>query len=172
MLKAEVYTAFATVLTSAFNSFNMPLPPLDIYGELPEGVHLATLAEVLARFGYGTPQRELVTMRLVRVYDLAQATGKLLRFVIFGSYVTAKPEPNDVDIILVMRDDFAEQDYHPESFPVFDHLRAQRELGASLFAIRSTFIFGETVDEFIAHWQIKRDLSRHGIVEIIKEVET
>jgi len=29
----------------------------------------------------------------------------------------------------------------------------------------------ETVDEFIAYWQIKRDLSRHGIVEIVSEVE-
>lgn len=149
----------------------MPLPPFDSRGDLPEGVHPATLAEALARFGHGAPQREIVTARLVRVYDLARATGELLRFVIFGSYVTAKPEPNDVDIILVMRDDFAERDYDPEAFPVFDQLRAQRELGASLFAIRPTFILGETVDEFVEHWQIKRDLSRHGIVEVVREAE-
>ena len=79
----------------------MPLPVFDTRGDLPIGVHLATLAEVLDRFGHGTAQRELVTIRLVRVYELAQRTGKLLRFVIFGSYVTTKPEPNDVDIILV-----------------------------------------------------------------------
>jgi len=54
---------------------------------------------------------------------------------------------------------------------MFDHLRAQQELGASLFAIRPAFIFGETVDEFIAHWQVKRDLTRHGIVEVISGVE-
>jgi hypothetical protein len=58
---------------------------------------------VLARFSQGTPQRQLVTARLARIYELARVTGKLERFVIFGSYVTAEPEPNDVDIILIRR---------------------------------------------------------------------
>ena len=63
----------------------MPLPAFDNRGDLPVGVHPVTLAEVLDRFGHGAAQRELVTTRLVRVYELAQQTGKLLRFVIFGS---------------------------------------------------------------------------------------
>ena len=63
----------------------MPLPSFDSRGDLPVGVHPATLAEVIARFGHGTPQRELVTARLVHIYELAHATGELLRFVIFGS---------------------------------------------------------------------------------------
>jgi hypothetical protein len=52
---------------------------------------------------------------------------------------------------------------------VFDHLQSQEKLGASLFVIRSSFILGETVDEFIAHWQIKRDLGKRGIIELILE---
>jgi hypothetical protein len=84
----------------------MPLPTFDNRGDLPVGVHQATLGEVVERFGHGTPQRELVTNRLVHIYELAQRTGKLLRFVIFGSYVTDKLEPNDIDILLVMTDDF------------------------------------------------------------------
>ena|ERR1700694_5614434 len=149
----------------------MALQPFDSNGDLPEGVHRATLEEVFARFGYGTPQREIVTGRLNRVLELARATGKLERFIIFGSYITAQPEPNDVDILLVMRDDLQEQDYDPDTFPMFDHVRAQRELGASLFVIRPGFIIGEGVEQFIAHWQVKRDLSRRGIVEVIPEVE-
>ena len=147
----------------------MPLPEFDQFGDLPVGVHPATLAEVLERFGHSTPQRQLVTGRLRRIYQLAQNTGKLLRFVIFGSYITAKPAPNDVDLILVLQDDLTEQDYDPDMFPLFNHLRAQETLGASLFAIRPGFVIGETVDEFIAHWQIKRDLNQRGIVEIIRE---
>jgi hypothetical protein len=147
----------------------MPLPAFNNRGDLPEGVSKASLDEVVARFGHGTPQRQQVTTRLRRIYALAQATGKMERFVIFGSYVTAKLEPNDVDIILVVRDDFRVQDYDPEVFPMFDHRRAQRELGASIFVIRPTFLFGETVDDFIAHWQITRDMSRRGIVEVVVE---
>ena len=149
----------------------MALEPFDSNGDLPGGVHRATLDEVLARFGHGTTQRQIATGRLKRVMELARGTGKLERFIIFGSYITAKPEPNDVDILLVMRDDLQEQDYDPDTFPMFDHSRAQRELGASLFVIRPGFIIGEGVDQFIAHWQVKRDLSRRGIVEVILEVE-
>src|SRR5206468_9439117 len=87
-------------------AWTMPLPEFDSHGDLPIGVHRASLDEVLARFGHGTPQRQLVTARLLHVHELASGTGKLERFIIFGSYVTAKPDPNDVDIILVMRDDF------------------------------------------------------------------
>ena len=147
----------------------MPLPAFDNRGDLPVGIHQAMFVEVINRFGSGTPQRELVTNRLVHIYELTQQTGKLLRFVIFGSYVTTKPEPHDVDIILVMADDFTEQDYDSSLFPLFDHLRAQQELGASIFAVRPGFIVGETVDDFIASWQIKRDKSQHGIVEVTAE---
>jgi len=45
----------------------MPLPELDRYGDLPVGVHQASLDEVIARFGHGTPQRRLVAMRLLRI---------------------------------------------------------------------------------------------------------
>ena len=145
----------------------MPLPELDRYGDLPVGVHRASLDEVIARFGYGTSQRRLVTTLLLRVLKLAEGTGKLERFVIFGSYVTAKPNPNDVDIILIMRDDFLQQECSVEAEPPFDHLRAQREFGASVFAIRPVNILLDTVDGFVSHWQIKRDKSRRGIIELI-----
>ncbi len=147
----------------------MALPEFNEFGDLPVGVHRATLAEVIERFGSEIPQRQLVTTRLLRIHKLALATRKLLRFVIFGSYITAKPSPNDVDIILVMADDFDEKDYDSDVFPAFDHLLAQQLLGASLFVVRPGFIIGETVDEFISHWQVKRDLSLRGIVEIILE---
>ena len=147
----------------------MPLPAFDSRGDLPEGVYKAVRDEVIARFGHGTPQRQLVTARLRHIYELARATGKLERFVIFGSYITAKLEPNDVDILIVVRDDFRDQDYDPEVFPMFDHQRAQRELGASIFVVRPAFLLGETVDDFMAHWQITRDRSRRGIVEVLAE---
>ena len=110
----------------------MPLPAFDSRGDLPEGVYKTALDEVIARFGHGTPQRQLVTARLRRIYELVRATGKLQRFIIFGSYITAKLEPNDVDILIVVGDDFRDQDYDPEVFPMFDHQRAQQELGASI----------------------------------------
>lgn len=67
------------------------------HGDLPIGVHQATLSEVLGHFGTGTAQRRLVGQRLERIYKLAFSTGRVARFVVFGSFVTAKPNPGDVD---------------------------------------------------------------------------
>ena len=56
-----------------------------------------------------------------------------------------------------------------ETAPAFHHLRAQAELGASVFWTMLGGVLLETVDQFIEHWQIKRDHSRRGIVEVIQE---
>jgi len=61
----------------------MSLPDFNSIGDLPVGVHKASLDEALARFGQGTPQRQLITGRLLRVFELAKRTGKLERFVIW-----------------------------------------------------------------------------------------
>jgi predicted nucleotidyltransferase len=149
----------------------MSIPDLNDSGDLPVGVHQASLYDVLERFGQGTPQRQLVTQRLKRVYELANRTGGVERFIIFGSYVTAKPSPNDVDIILVMRDGFALTDCDDENEPLFDHLRAQQVFGASVFWIYTFSVLLETVDEFIASWQIKRDGGQRGIIEVDLEAK-
>ena len=75
--------------------------------------------------------------------------------------------PEGVYKATLVRDDCRDQDYDPEVFPMFDHQRAQRELGASIFVVRPAFLLGETVDDFILHWQITRDRSRRGIVEVL-----
>jgi hypothetical protein len=64
----------------------MPIPDFESNGDLPVGLHQATLDEVLTRFGVGTVQRQAVTKRLIRIYNLAKATAQLRRFVIYGSY--------------------------------------------------------------------------------------
>jgi hypothetical protein len=144
----------------------MPLPDFNEFGDLPEGIHPASLAEVVARFGSGTPQRVAVTDRLRRIYQLVAATGYLDRLVVFGSYVSDVNEPNDVDVILVMRNDFRSEDCPAEPAVLFDYARANDELRASIFWIRPDMLLGEPLEQFLASWQVKRDGRRRGIVEI------
>jgi len=49
----------------------MPLPPLTRAGDLPLGVHRASLREVLDRFGAGSRQRVAVAGRLERIFEEA-----------------------------------------------------------------------------------------------------
>lgn len=144
----------------------MPLPLFNNAGELPEGVHPATLDEVLTQFGGSTPQRQAVTARLRRIYQLVSATGKLTCLVSFGSYVTTKSPPNDVDVILVMADDFRLHTCDADTRLLFDHRDAEEEFGASIFWIRPSLLVLETLETFIAHWQTTREGTRRGIAEV------
>jgi hypothetical protein len=144
----------------------MPLPSLNDHGELPEGVHQATLAEVIAQFGTGTAQRQAVTARLLRLYNLVKATNHLERFIIFGSYVTTKPAPNDVDIFLVMAEAFDVNDWGEETRAVFAHAQAQSRFGASVFWVTQSSS-RTNIESLLTAWQTTRDQTRRGIVEVI-----
>ncbi len=142
------------------------LPEFNASGDLPPGVHSAQLDEVVERFGKGSSQRRQVASRLLRIYNLAKGTTCLARFVIFGSFITNKFAPNDVDIFILMEDSFAVSQLTDETAIVFDHQTAQSYFGASIFWVRRwAALGGET--STIEHWQIKRDGDRRGIVEVI-----
>jgi hypothetical protein len=146
----------------------LALPPFNEEGELPPNVHPATLSEVLKRFGQGSVQRCAVADRLNRIYRLVASTGQLARFVIFGSFVTAKAEPNDVDIVLLMEDTFDQASVTGEAALVFQHSEAEARFGASVFwARRSGAIGGEQA--MIEYWQVRRKGGQRGIVEIVPE---
>lgn len=145
----------------------MPLSEFNSAGDLPPGIHRATMDDVVARFGGPGLARRRCTRNLQRIVELAQGTGKLERLIVFGSYVTDKPAPNDVDIILVMSDSFHPDEAPVEAIGLFVHSVAQIRFGAIVFWIKPTMAIGESLDDFIAHWQHKRDDSLRGIVEII-----
>jgi len=86
-------------------SLSMPIPDLDDDGVLPAGVHDCTLAEVLLCFGTfkTTDRRPKLFEKLEALVHEAWATGLLGEIIIDGSFVTAKPDPNDIDLILVLK---------------------------------------------------------------------
>jgi hypothetical protein len=126
------------------------------------------LPEILERFGHGSVQRCAVSDRLTRLYHLVASTGHLARFVVFGSFVTAKDEPNDVDIILLMEDTFDLASVTGEAALVFQHMEADAHFGASVFwTRRSGAIGGEQA--MVEYWQVRREGGQRGIVEIVRE---
>jgi hypothetical protein len=135
---------------------------------LPPGVHRATLSEVLERFGSGSPQRKKIDLRLERIYNLAWATGHLARCVVFGSFVTTKLAPNDVDVFFLMEDTFDITHLTGEARLLFDHAAAQTHVGGSVFWLRRLAVLGDE-HTTTAHGQITCDRSYRGIVEILLE---
>ncbi len=71
------------------------IPPFSDSGNLPEGVHDATWAEIVDRFGANEHRRELLE-GLRRALDSLRAAG-CRRAYLDGSFVTAKEDPADFD---------------------------------------------------------------------------
>ena len=77
-------------------------------GYLPEGLHLATDAEITFRFGTASNQRRRLILRLRRWIELSRLI-QAKRFFVDGSFVTEKNEPNDVDAVVWLPEDFAKR---------------------------------------------------------------
>ena len=121
----------------------MPIPEFNETGDLLTGVHEASLGETATRFGTGSDRRKLLALRLERIHKIASQTGCLARFVVFGSFVTDKREPNDVDIFMIMDDNFDMGSLVGEPRLLFvDHGTAQDHFGASVFWMRRMAAIG------------------------------
>lgn len=76
------------------------IPAFDDFGNLPPGIHRATMDEVRSRFGVGSPEREAQIEELVAFVDWATQAG-IARIIVNGSFVTGKLAPQDVDVIVL-----------------------------------------------------------------------
>ncbi|NOT59232.1 MAG: hypothetical protein HOP19_03295 [Acidobacteria bacterium] len=86
----------------------MPIPNLNEDGLLPEGIHDCTLEEIGAQFG-----RFVVSERRVRLFTQLgelvaeeQRAGIAVAVMVDGSFVTDKPEPGDIDLVIVLPADY------------------------------------------------------------------
>jgi hypothetical protein len=78
------------------------IPELDGRGLLPPGIYATTLGDCVERFGRGSAKRELLGGLLRAVVDAARQYPTIKRVLVWGSFVSAKPEPNDLDYSVVV----------------------------------------------------------------------
>lgn len=132
-------------------------------GYLPEGLHLATEAEVTFRFGAANPHRRRFALRLRNWLELARMTHAR-RFLVDGSFVTSKEQPGDIDAVVLLAEDF-EQQLALASDPAIEleeMLRSQRP--EDLFAAEDSRDWRDWV-EFFSRTR-EPDSRRKGLVEI------
>lgn len=84
----------------------MPIPDL-VDNVLPEGVHDCTIDEVAAVFGrFQRSARRMDLTEKLRQYLGEAARAGVKAVVIDGSYATAKDEPDDIDLIVILPEDW------------------------------------------------------------------
>jgi hypothetical protein len=92
----------------------MPVPPFAKAGLLPVGIHDATLPEIELAFGIANDTRIALFKNLKSFCEELEVFGPLIRGIfVDGSFVTRKPVPRDIDLVVVHdEDDFLALDEH------------------------------------------------------------
>ena len=137
----------------------------DADGDLPPGIHHISVEELWASFGNRGAQRTFVSECLRKIIDLATVSGKVERLIIFGSYVTKKPNPGDVDLLLIVPADFELENIPQEAQTLFNHQRAERELNAHIFWLRNN-VGQQIINGFIHVYATSRNGKLRGVIEL------
>lgn len=116
----------------------MAIPPLNKHGILPTGIHDCTMAEVEERFGgfQGSDRRMRLFAKLRQYVEEVRFAGVALALILDGSFVTNKPDPGDIDLVLVLPadHDFGLERRPFEYNPLSKH-RVRKEHGFDLLAV-------------------------------------
>jgi hypothetical protein len=142
----------------------MAIPDFREDGYLPAGLHQATEAEVLFRFGSPTRKRRTLALQLRHWLRLARDV-RARRFFVNGSFVSAKPYPGDLDAVVLLSDTF-ERD-------VDDGLEAAAELERIVTSHRLGDLFAAEDEADWLNWldfftgTREADGRRKGVVEVI-----
>lgn len=96
-------------------------------------MHLADWKEFQARFGASPSRRVWLSSRLRALLDLAATTGKLRRVFTWGSFVTVKAAPKDLNTLRIVDEDFAVDRIAAQAQAVFDSARAKLLFESDVF---------------------------------------
>jgi uncharacterized protein DUF6932 len=142
------------------------LPGFDRDGLLPPGIHAAPLREVVARFGTGSPAREEKAELLRLVVEAAKDYRTIKRVLVWGSFVTNRPEPRDLDYSIIVS-----VDYNPDLIAAahrrfFVPFEARPFYGVDrAYLVVFDYPWGNYID-LLDFTTYSRTLRRCGVVEI------
>jgi len=144
----------------------MSLPDFDQDGYLPPGIHAASLEEVIKRFGTISQVRNRQAELLRQVVEAAKAYTTIKRVLIWGSFVTDKLEPADLDFSLVVSINHWQTKINDEHRRFFVPSEARLRYGVDRsFLILPDYPLEPYIEslDFLCHTRTKREC---GIVEI------
>jgi hypothetical protein len=138
-------------------------------GVLPSGIHPCTLQECQNTFGKfsRSDRRQRLTEALARYLKDVASTGIAVGVLVDGSYVTSKLEPNDIDLILVLRSDF---DPAVELRPMEYNIQSKRTVKKLYgFDVLPAIQGSETYEEYVQLFsQVRLDDSDQQTTQSVK----
>lgn len=142
------------------------LPDFNANGDLPVGVHRAGWDEFRSRFGSRSLRRDWLLTRFEALVALAAGTSKLHRVFVWGSFVTQKASPKDIDLLLIMDADFQVESVTAAAQTVFNSVRAKLMFAPDVFWARAA-IGEDVLAIWLETYQVSRNSQKRGIVELV-----
>jgi hypothetical protein len=97
--------------------------------------------------------------------ELAASTGQLHRVFVWGSFVTAKRVPKDIDLLLILDEGFEVERAPAAAQAVFDSIQSKLLFESDAFWARAS-IGEEVLQLWLETYQTTRGFGKRGIVEL------
>ena len=144
------------------------IPPFNEHGWLADGIHDCTMDEAGERFGafQNTDRRPQLWATFADYIGDAKACGLVEVVLVDGSFVTATPEPNDIDIVVVVAPshDFS-RDLPPGHYNLLAQRRVRMRFGFDIVVVKND---SDNLEQAVAFFQqVKQQPGvRKGILRI------
>ena len=146
----------------------MSIPVLNANGFLPAGIFECTLPEMRQRFGgfQKSDQRLRLFARLEELFQAMQRSGLFESLLVDGSFVTAKPVPNDIDLVAVLKrgHDF-ERDLPMSEYALVSRSLLRRRFGFDVMVAESASPLYKTYVEFFSRVREMPDATK-GLLRV------
>ena len=128
-------------------------------------IQTAPLQEIGKRFGTATPRRQFLFARLQALVNDLVSTGSVKHMYLFGSFVTGKPLPNDIDLFVVMEAGFTTAPLSRRALEPFQHGLCKIRYHADLFWVTEA-IGAEQIDDLLEVFSRDRQRQLQLVVEV------
>lgn len=138
-------------------------------GYLPEGIHDASIDDVRAAFGQfqETDRRPTLFSRLEQLFQQVRSESCVKFLLVDGSFVTKKPKPDDIDLIVVIDGAVLQKDEEDLTPGEANVLSAKRLRGKYGFDVFVSPAGSSTLEKQVALFSgIKHEDGTKGIVRL------
>ena len=126
---------------------------------------IASLDDLRLRFGTSTPRRQFLFRQLDIIIDQLRATRKLKRAFLFGSFVSGKASPNDVDLLVVMNAGFSTTQLGGKVSELFQHDVCRIRYHADLFWVTEA-VGNARIEDLLEVFSRDREGRVQSVIEV------
>jgi predicted nucleotidyltransferase len=126
---------------------------------------IASLDDLRIRFGTSTPRRQFLFRQLEIVIDQLLITRSVKQIYLFGSFVSGKASPNDVDLLVVMNAGFSTTQLGGKVLELFQHDVCRIRYQADLFWVTEV-VGNPRIEDLLEVFSRDREGRAQSVIEV------